>query len=105
MRALIRPPAGGTNNVEATDQLCGPCNCEGPGDAGGVRPLPPRGHATPGKSGDSRPCAGRILVICEFVARRVQHGIADHAIKELCRIYVSRSVKCEYCGNQRSMKA
>jgi alkylhydroperoxidase family enzyme len=23
----------------------------------------------------------------------------------LCRVYVSRSVKCEYCGNQRSMKA
>ena len=34
-----------------------------------------------------------------------KNGIADHAIKELCRIYVSRSVKCEYCGNQRSMKA
>jgi alkylhydroperoxidase family enzyme len=33
------------------------------------------------------------------------HGVADHSIKELCRIYVSRSVKCEYCGNQRSMKA
>src|SRR5476649_1382772 len=32
-------------------------------------------------------------------------GIADHAIKELCRVYVSRSVKCEYCGNQRSMQA
>jgi len=32
-------------------------------------------------------------------------GVADHAIKELCRTYVSRSVKCEYCGNQRSMKA
>jgi alkylhydroperoxidase family enzyme len=32
-------------------------------------------------------------------------GVADHAIKELCRIYVSRSVKCEYCGNQRSIKA
>jgi alkylhydroperoxidase family enzyme len=32
-------------------------------------------------------------------------GVCDHAIKELCRVYVSRSVKCEYCGNQRSMKA
>src|ERR1700731_2244562 len=32
-------------------------------------------------------------------------GVADHDIKELCRVYVSRSVKCEYCGNQRSMKA
>jgi alkylhydroperoxidase family enzyme len=32
-------------------------------------------------------------------------GILDHAIKELCRLYVSRSVLCEYCGNQRSIKA
>jgi alkylhydroperoxidase family enzyme len=34
-----------------------------------------------------------------------KNGVADHDIKELCRVYVSRSVKCEYCGNQRSMKA
>jgi alkylhydroperoxidase family enzyme len=34
-----------------------------------------------------------------------KHGVCDHAIKELCRVYVSRSVKCEYCGNQRSMTA
>src|ERR1700745_4248450 len=34
-----------------------------------------------------------------------KNGVADHSIKELCRIYVSRSVKCEYCGNQRSIKA
>jgi alkylhydroperoxidase family enzyme len=33
------------------------------------------------------------------------NGIADHAIKELCRLYVSRSVKCEFCGNQRSIQA
>ncbi|ABK52664.1 Carboxymuconolactone decarboxylase [Acidothermus cellulolyticus 11B] len=32
-------------------------------------------------------------------------GICDHAIKDLCRIYISRTVKCEYCGNQRSTKA
>ena len=31
--------------------------------------------------------------------------MTDHAIKELCRLYVSRSVKCEFCGNQRSIKA
>ena len=31
-------------------------------------------------------------------------GVLDHDIKELCRVYVSRSVKCEYCGNQRSEK-
>jgi alkylhydroperoxidase family enzyme len=29
-------------------------------------------------------------------------GIVDHSVKELCRVYVSHSVKCEYCGNQRS---
>ena len=34
-----------------------------------------------------------------------KNGVADHKIKELCRIYVSRSVMCEFCGNQRSMKA
>src|SRR5438552_18091610 len=32
-------------------------------------------------------------------------GVCDHAIKELCRVYVSRSLKCEYCGNQRSEQA
>ncbi len=32
-------------------------------------------------------------------------GVLDHGIKELCRLYVSRSVACEYCGNQRSVKA
>jgi alkylhydroperoxidase family enzyme len=34
-----------------------------------------------------------------------RNGVLDHAIKELCRLYVSRSVQCEYCGNQRSIKA
>ena len=33
-----------------------------------------------------------------------KNGVCDHAVKELCRVYVSRSVKCEYCGNQRSEK-
>ena len=34
-----------------------------------------------------------------------RNGVLDHAIKELCRLYVSRAVQCEYCGNQRSVKA
>ena len=34
-----------------------------------------------------------------------REGVVDHAVKELCRVYVSRSVKCEYCGNQRSVAA
>ena len=32
-------------------------------------------------------------------------GVGDHRIKELCRVYISRSVNCEYCGNQRSVQA
>lgn len=32
-------------------------------------------------------------------------GVCDHAIKDLCRVYISRTVNCEFCGNQRSMKA
>ncbi len=34
-----------------------------------------------------------------------REGVCEHSIKELCRVYVSRSVKCEYCGNQRSIKS
>jgi alkylhydroperoxidase family enzyme len=34
-----------------------------------------------------------------------RNGIVDHPIKELCRVYVSHSVKCEYCGNQRSERS
>ena len=32
-------------------------------------------------------------------------GVCDHSIKELCRVYISHTVKCEFCGNQRSIKA
>ena len=32
-------------------------------------------------------------------------GVCDHAVKELARLYVSRAVTCEFCGNQRSIKA
>jgi alkylhydroperoxidase family enzyme len=31
-----------------------------------------------------------------------RQGVTDHAIKELCRLYISKSVECEYCGGQRS---
>jgi len=34
-----------------------------------------------------------------------REGIVDHPLKELCRVYISRTTKCEYCGNQRSEKA
>ena len=38
-------------------------------------------------------------------AKLFRNGVVDHSLKELCRVYVSRSVKCEYCGNQRSGEA
>ncbi len=31
-----------------------------------------------------------------------RNGVVEHDTKELCRVYISRSVNCEYCGNQRS---
>src|SRR5487761_1679746 len=34
-----------------------------------------------------------------------RQGVTDHAIKELCRLYISKSVECEYCGGQRSVMA
>ena len=32
-------------------------------------------------------------------------GVVDHSIKELCRVYVSKTGACEYCGTQRSAKS
>lgn len=34
-----------------------------------------------------------------------RQGVTDHSIKELCRLYISKSVECDYCGGQRSMLA
>ena len=25
-----------------------------------------------------------------------RHGVLDHSLKELCRVYVSKSIECEY---------
>jgi alkylhydroperoxidase family enzyme len=38
-------------------------------------------------------------------ARLFRGGVVEHSLKELCRVYVSRALKCEYCGNQRSTEA
>lgn len=32
-------------------------------------------------------------------------GVLDHHIKELCRVYVSQSIDCDYSGAQRSVQA
>jgi alkylhydroperoxidase family enzyme len=34
-----------------------------------------------------------------------RQGEVDHSVKELCRLYISKSVECEYCGGQRSETA
>jgi alkylhydroperoxidase family enzyme len=34
-----------------------------------------------------------------------RRGVTDHSIKELCRLYISKSVECKYCGGQRSLVA
>jgi alkylhydroperoxidase family enzyme len=34
-----------------------------------------------------------------------RQGVTDHAIKELCRLYIAKSVDCQYCGGQRSVLA
>ena len=36
--------------------------------------------------------------------RTFRNGVCDHAIKELCRVYVSKTVECLYCGSQRSTR-
>jgi alkylhydroperoxidase family enzyme len=37
--------------------------------------------------------------------RTFRNGVLDHAIKELCRVHVSRTVECLFCGGQRSVRA
>ena len=34
-----------------------------------------------------------------------RQGVCEHSIKELCRLYISKSVQCDYCGGQRSVLA
>src|SRR5207237_4482362 len=41
----------------------------------------------------------------EYWTNTFRNCVVDHEIKVLCRLYVTRSVTCEYCGNQRSVKA
>jgi alkylhydroperoxidase family enzyme len=65
-----------------------------------------RQHGTP------RPESQAIRAHCPNVIRAFsqawdltfRNGVLDHGIKELCRVYVSKSVECSYCGLQRSVK-
>lgn len=50
-------------------------------------------------------CPGIMKAFATSWQASFTNGVLDHNLKELCRVYVSRSVKCEYCGNQRSEKS
>ena len=67
------------------------------GREGTPRPEEPRRCAR-----TSRARSGAFAVLWKAL---FHDGVCDHAIKELCRVYVSRTVRCEFCGNQRSSKA
>jgi|SRR5450432_1613520 alkylhydroperoxidase family enzyme len=49
--------------------------------------------------------AGAFWAFADSWQALFREGVCDHAIKDLCRVYISRTVKCEFCGNQRSTKA
>lgn len=34
-----------------------------------------------------------------------RQGVLDHAIKELARLYITKTTNCQFCGNQRSTTA
>lgn len=43
-----------------------------------------------------------VRVFTEAWRDTFENGVLDHATKELCRLYVSKTVDCDYCGTQRS---
>ena len=94
----------GEHHGQATHQLR-PAREDGRRDARGDGALPARRHAAAGKLRGARACAGGFWFFANSWRDMFRNGVLDHAIKELCRLYVSRSVQCEYCGNQRSVKA
>jgi len=67
--------------------------------------LPSRGHAAAESSAVRAHVPAAFWSFANSWRDLFRNGVCDHAIKELCRLYVSRSVQCEYCGNQRSIKA
>ena len=63
------------------------------------------GDAAARELGGARPGTGRDWAFADSWQALFHSGVCDHAIEDLCRIYISRTVKCEFCGNQRSAKA
>ena len=98
-------PAIGGSRAQAPHQLRA-ARGDGRAHAGGDAPLRPRGHAAAGElrgaGARARTRSGRSPTPG---SRSSTAACCDHAIKDLCRVYISRTVKCEFCGNQRSEKA
>ncbi len=63
-----------------------------------------RDHGTPRP--ESQAIRAHVPAVLDAFSRAWQAtfeaGVVDHSIKELCRLYVSKTVACEYCGTQRS---
>jgi alkylhydroperoxidase family enzyme len=102
-RQSARTPEG--RHVEAPHLLRRSGVDQRSGNACRTRPLQAGRNAATGEPGGTRARAGSILVVRQFLARRLPHGRCGSRDQELCRLYVSRSVLCEFCGNQRSIKA
>ena len=73
-------------------------------DAGRDGALRPRGHAPPGELAVRAHVPAAFWAFADPWEQMFRNGVLDHAIKELCRVYISRTVNCEFCGNQRSVK-
>jgi alkylhydroperoxidase family enzyme len=63
-----------------------------------------RDHGTPRPESQAvRAHVPEVLrVFTEAWRAAFENGVLDNAIKELCRLYISKTVDCEYCGTQRS---
>jgi hypothetical protein len=54
--------------------------------------MPARGHSAAGKLRRARPRSRLFLGFWRVMPAIFRDGICDHAIKKLCRVYVSRTV-------------
>ena len=85
-----RLPIGGRPWPTPAHQLL-PARGHDRGDAGRDGALRARGDAAAGELGGPRARAGGVLVLRQLLERPFRKGVLDHAIKELCRVYISRT--------------
>jgi hypothetical protein len=92
----IRRELGKAGGSRAAHQLRRPRQPDGPGARRdrGVRAA--ERHAPSGEPGDPRPRARAAPHFTAAWRTAFRDGVLDHRIKELCRLYVSRTVDCRY---------